>query len=668
MSKKDKKKKKLKIPPQRYTHRTLIHIAKTQSTLPPEFYRNLTKEHDSAKAKRRFKEEIERENKRKGKKTKTKKKPAPEKTEPVETPEPTDDESILAQLEAYTSEIDSKSMSSGAAMEQAVKLAANLESDSMRLQVHRSLKDHFGMSEPQFKSLVRAANDYEATEDSVDIVQEAVTRFLQDHKCLCTLGNFYLWNEKRKIYNYVPRTTIEAKLAKYIKQLALEQPNSIAIDDLTNKAQKRLGNEVNGELIFNDLLTLPEYSDLTDIARSLSVLTTDIFTNVENIDVSSQRYVSNQRNRVVIIDAKEMTASDIADPYTDLPDSVEELLMLDIDRDLSSRYVHVEKEKEHRYFRDETKVPYISDSKLIDAIKSGKCSNLVRFLHNIVKGYERRSDRVAFITSYLDMLAYVSQPIKLHPSFFYLYGNGNNGKSFGFVMLQSMLANNRYSNNSLNFISENPRFGKSMLSDKYLVVDNELEAFDSKMVGLIKEISEGNKTVSAEVKGQSEFLTYIQKYSMALLSNKCVRIYDASEGIQRRMRAYNLRADISRHFTRDDHGSPLLRYELKYLQAILRLRTPRLIVTGVTQTHLHHKEFRKITGSDPVSAILRKHLGKHKGTLTPISEIRKSIATNYMEELLEDSKKLNTTNLARRIEELGFNINERMEVVNVRWK
>ena len=670
MTKQNKKLKKLiKEQRGRVTFRTLINICKDHTSFGQKFYaNNFNKKGAQERARERFAEA------RKNSKGKKKRKKS-------DTPE-TKNTTVIEDINEALRGFDLSAPSSAAVMVSVVKdLLPQVEDKGERLVVEKQIRQAFKLSKPEFAELKRV-NLRQKIEDEgadvtaleVDLIQKVTAAYKKhvadkdtDHSVIYTMGNFYNYNKRARVYRKLAKETVNAHLYNVVVKLtdSLVTDQAININHIQAEALKRVQAEFNGEVIFNesDLTEKFNKSRLRNIGE-LNTGHTDLFTNVINAQVASGDVYMYMNNAQVVYRTqsknKKIGNTNIRRVLTG-EETIEQLLSMpeDLENHKIGGLLEVDHERHGLYYNAKMPANFMSNKETLKALRSGGAKRFVHFL-DCVTANLKPMERAEFITAYLDILAYLMQPVKRHNCFFYFYGLGENGKSFGMNILQACCGKTQIAKRPLETANENPRFFASSLHSINAAYDDDIQTVSAPLVGMLKKYSNGNDVVTAELKGSNEPLEFLLRCSMVLLSNKKLSIKDSTKGLSRRLYALNFGVDISVRFDRYKHGVPLLEKEVDVIYNLLRLRIPRVVKQGVQHTPAMAKETHAITNKGILAMAVNK-LKPKRGSDILVRDLLTHVKAEHIETYGADS--IPSRDIS--IEELTEALTQRGHTINV---
>ncbi|MCP5006155.1 MAG: hypothetical protein GY941_19775 [Planctomycetes bacterium] len=249
-----------------------------------------------------------------------------------------------------------------------------------------------------------------------------------------------------------------------------------------------------------------------------------------------------------------------------------------------------------RYNNFEYQSQYIKNADFIKAIDQGKLNTFFKFICLIVKGTDNPFAQALY---FLDSMAYMMQPIKTTPAFFYHMGAGENGKSFVMKALESIMPSGKIKNRDMTITENNSRFFMGMLKGTYCIYDDDKQDFNQAFIGMLKQNADINGYRDAEEKNKRDLTTVYMKASMVALSNRYVEVNDKSEGLRRRLFTFTFKNSLKDSFS-FENGEKILNSEIQYLFNLLLRLLPRIINVGLEKTiEMVKLNDELILGSDP---------------------------------------------------------------------
>lgn len=661
------------------TFRTLINICKEHSTLPPAFYRRFNKQGAQAQASAKFDEYAKQANlttKKKGKKKSD-----------VETFDDGNDN--LQVIQDLIDTIDGDDLQSQAKTETLFRMVRELN-PTARVLAENAIKKHLKMTQPQIDAIKRALmnegkEDSDPTQAEVDLIQQVTAAYKKERKTdsdnpsiMYTAGSFFRFNEKLKLYIPLSEHSVASDLYKIVHRIAVYSPGDkpININTIVNESLKRVQLEYNGEDIFAKSGHLQAF-DKSEICNpaDFNYTMTDIFTNVENAQIASgdvTLYLNNAE--VKIATGKKSKSIPRHNIQKDLKgkQSIRDLLVMQHDLDNMKRkgMVSVDFQRRGLFYSSKMNANHMSTKKLLKAINNGGAKNFIHFL-DCVTAHLSKKRRAQFIAAYLDMLAYIMQPIKRHSCFFMMYGNGENGKSFGNKILTTAIGRNAIESRGLEAGAENPRFFENSLHGKNVIVDDDVGQISPKFVALLKRYSNGNDIISAERKGSDERMKFMLRASMVMLSNRRVSVQDGSFGFIRRAHPFHFGSRIDGTFDRYKHGDVLLRDEIDVVFNLLLLRVPRVVKNGPQHTKDMKHEIGEMTSNGFTDHFLNQRLIAKKGERIALKDVLAALmfeTTEIAGESKSQPRTVSFLKLQEIVVQRGFMIDKKKRVINAKLK
>ena len=665
MTKKKKRDKEIVLDGSGYTFRTFIQILQQHTSLPNSFYRRFNVEGAAQRQRQMF---VDAALKREANGTeKKKKKPKKPKKEKVDVPAPsTSKDETIELLSEYLNGADLAAFGASDQIIEAYRLVETLD-PATRIIERRKLRALAKLSKDDEQSILRNLHANEGLTDVefIDIVERCLAAYQLETKILYTLGSFYEFLEKQKLWAKIQEDTIKAQLEEVVKveTKSIENP---PINHIVAESIKRIKMVENGEVRFKSL----EFG----VAETFNAGVNDIFTNILNAQVMTGDVFLNVKNSEIRINTKRKSKSIKGRGEIEKvkrKDSIEDLLLRDVDlaNGRVKGLVRVDTKRKETYYNNKMPSNYISDKELAKAIKAGKLRAFTHFLDCITKNLKPK-ERNEFIHAYLDTLAYIIQPIKRHNLFFYFQGNGANGKSFTMRIVEACIGSNFITSTNFDAAENNPRFFESSMAGCHIMYDDDVQNFGPKTLGLLKKYSNGNEIIKAELKGSNDRLQFQQRSSMVLSSNPKVYITDSSYGLERRIRPFHFGTRIDDAFDRYKDGDDLLDNELHLIFNVLRLRIPRVVKYGVDRTEAMQHFVNRLTRSSPVDKAIDR-LKHSKGSEVSVSKIVAAVHT-YYEKVMGPGNTYrlpSTHTILNMLEERGFKTNDNgTKVVNAKFK
>ena len=666
----------------RCTFRTFIHELQQHTTLPQSFYAGFNAAGKRAAAVAAFKAHLavpiegtappdERA------RAKAKAKHA---TEDAGKLEKNSDDAIALEISQAVSGLSIDDPGSIDAVMSAYHLAGTMTSNSKRLAVHRSLRKHLQLTRVEEKSFIRESRQYTAPAEGepetreLDFVETVLNRFLATTmSVIYSIGRYYRYYPDRHIWVAIDENTVAAAILEVIKTLPADViDNGRNIDLLKKDVMERLRAERDGGRIYSQLEGIARQDDpqLPYISR-LPTETTPIFTNYRNLQIASgdvHLYCNNAvvqlrtngiSNLVPDVDVRDSYA-----PKTPLRDLL--LLPCDVANMKREGLVLVDEERDGYYVQSHRNVAYMPLKDVRRAVKRGAADRLLHFLDCISRSYKGKAKR-DFITNYLDMLAYIMQPIKRHSVFYYVYGLGDNGKSFGIMILERICQPDEVVRQEVEAAANNPRFFASQLDGVHALVEDDLQEFKPGLLGILKRYANGNQLQNVEQKHSNERYAFLMTATFVLLSNRRINIQDTTKGLERRLHAMHFRDDISQEFTRREHGVPLLADDMDLVFNLLLMRIPRVVVSGPSRSETMIKAGRKLTRASNLQMLLTDLVASKRGRVT-LAELYNHVMDKHMDLYGDFNMPTYTIDgMQQKVIELGFAI-ENGTILNAKLK
>lgn len=619
--------------PARYTFRTLIKHLKEHTELPGSFYAGFNSAGRKAEALKAMRDasQLGTVSKRDDPDTRKRKKKKAKKRLKAVAVSPSDDQRIAAAIIDTLAGKSLEDVSSTPAVLSAYVLIDEIESDTVRISLRKQLRGMLSLTLEDEKHVIQEARDSKrdtleenrTLQDAVDVL---VTLFLQTHDVVFTLDRWFTYDEGRHVWSVVDGNTIEAYALATVRLVSRDKLPTKQLDQARAGLVTRLKTKQDGYALFKSLIDDAQLQDAqVPNVHELPMAMTAIFDNMRTVEVASGNvylYCENQCLRLnTNTRAGLMPETDIR-KHVKQCKTVRELLLMacDVEAHAIPGMVELSEPSRDHFITRRRNVQYMSTKAIAKAIRRGALHRMERFLTAITDKLDWKDQR-DFIASYLDMLAYCMQPVKRHNCFFYLYGLGENGKSFGTLILERIMPSGSLIRQELEAATNNPRFFSQALEGVDLVVEDDLQAFNNKLMGTLKKFSNGNQIERVERKNSNELHSYLYTASFMMLSNRRVTITDASHGMKRRLHPYHMRSMIGDTFTRHEHGEPLLRDDISLLFNMLRLRIPRVVRDGVYRPPIIAADVDKLTDTLFLQQQIGKLLKRKPGHTVPISDL-----------------------------------------------
>lgn len=642
----------------KFTFRTFIKELQDNTNLSNSFYRQFNHNAQVDRMRNAFDDNVaatHRKQYKKNKKNKNHKKANGK------------DDDILLHLNHKLTGLDLQSVGATDTIVSAYRLVNTLPTALEKMYARNQIRKIIGLTKADERHFTDAANSTSnPTQLEIDLIERVTAKYKNDNDILYSIGQYYKENKERKLWHLITKDAVQAELQHIVRNMATNDAQ-ININFICTESIKRLQNECNGEVEFKKLQKQNSYTNNNSIVNidTLNTATTNIFTNIENTltaSGNSNMYLNNALLRINCTKTNKQIPK--VNIYESMPGgrfNMDSVLFNPVDRQINTikKLYTVDYGRDGLYFRYKFKTNYMPNKKLIQGIDKGKAKNFIHFL-DCISGNLSGANKTMFLTAYLDMLAYLIQPIKRHNCFFYIYGLGENGKSFGIKIIESIAGSDKITYKEIENANDNPRFFAAELSDIYAVIEDDLQHFKPELAGVLKKYSNGNTIVSAEIKHTSQLKSYLLKCSMVLLSNKRIIINDTTKGLSRRLYPFTFDTDISPFFDQDRNGIPLLKNELDYVYNLLRYRMPRVIKNGVQHNKLMQKDITKITRGSTVDQLIGKLKHTKKGYVK-LSDLLVYVASNLAKMYglnTRQADRLTIEFIKDKVQQLGFKIDD----------
>jgi putative DNA primase/helicase len=154
-----------------------------------------------------------------------------------------------------------------------------------------------------------------------------------------------------------------------------------------------------------------------------------------------------------------------------------------------------------------------------------KCDELLNILNNVLEG-----DELEF---YIEWLAYC-MAFNISPNYIlFLYGKGENGKSFLIYLMKKILGEKNISGVPLDTLTNN-RFASSQLYGKVANLNADISPELLKDTSLLKQLTSGMDEIPAEFKGENMF-TFVNYAKLTFSCNEMPSTVDRTHGFNRRI-------------------------------------------------------------------------------------------------------------------------------------
>jgi len=368
----------------RYTFRTFIKILQDNTSLKPSFYTRFNRQGAVSKARKAFDNATSLQSAKQKPGKKSKRKPA---TNGKDGEVNTD---VLNHINQALTNIDLQSSGAPDVVVNAYRLVDSMDSELEQMYCRKQIKELLKLTRQEEQLFIREARrGKDNAQLEIDLIEKVTAEYRDNNKTVYSIGKYYNYNDKKKIWQAVTKEAIEAKLYHIVRQFAITN-GQLNINNVVNESIARLRNETNGELLFN--------------VENAAMLTGDCFLYLQD---------SLLKLNIRKCDHK-ITRDSVYDQFQDKRFNVEKLLFTDLDKQtnkIKGLYT-LDYKREGLYYKSKFHVPFMDNKALRKAVENGEAKHFIRFLSSISAHLSDDTERSMFVLSVLDMMAYLIQPLK----------------------------------------------------------------------------------------------------------------------------------------------------------------------------------------------------------------------------------------------------------------